>query len=139
MGDSQGNDGKSRGDSSDAPSSVTGPLEEEVWSWPSYLAGLDSASDSPECVWSRREEIRTSHALLRRFSPWELQVLLSLKRPPAPKGWTLREDLIILTTPFTAKELAEALHDRNIAAVKKRLQLLKSKGVAERRLQVAPG
>jgi hypothetical protein len=102
MDDREDNQGK--GQEIGGASDVSDP-DEGAWSWPAYLSGLDEADSDPELscnsVWSRLEEIKASHGLLRRFSPWELKVLLGLKRPAPPKGWTLREDLIVLTTPST--------------------------------------
>jgi len=62
----------------------------------------------------------------------ELQILVDLKRNTSPKAWTLREDLMVLTVPMSNRGIAEMLKDRNKEAVKKRLQLLKSKGLAKR-------
>lgn len=137
MGERERKDGIHDGNAPDGPEPIVFADVAE-WPWPGCLTGLDSGSDvslAPECVWSRREEIRSSHARLRMFAPWELQVLLTLKRPPGPKGWTLREDILILTAPVEEWELSKTFPERNIASVKKRLQLLKSKGLAERRTQ----
>lgn len=81
---------------------------------------------------NRLERIRESHALLRQFSPKELKVLITLKRNTSPKAWTLREDLVVLTLPMSNREIADVLQDRNKEAVKKRLQLLRSKGLIKR-------
>jgi hypothetical protein len=81
---------------------------------------------------SRLEQIRESHALLRHFTPKELKVLMNLKRNTSPKAWTLREDLVVLTLSMSNREIAEILTDRNKEAVKKRLQLLRSKGLTKR-------
>ncbi|MEI7449413.1 MAG: hypothetical protein WCJ75_07290 [Desulfomonile sp.] len=81
---------------------------------------------------NRLECIKDSHTLLRQFTPRELKVLMNLKRNTSPKAWSLREDLVVLTMPVSNREIAEVLKDRNKEAVKKRLQLLKSKGLAKR-------
>ena len=81
---------------------------------------------------SRLEQIRESHALLRQFTPKELKILMNLKRNTSPKAWTLREDLVVLTLSMSNREIAEILTDRNKEAVKKRLQLLRSKGLTKR-------
>ena len=80
----------------------------------------------------RLEQIKQSHALLRQFTPKELKTLLNLKRNTSPKAWSLREDLVVLTLPASNREIAELLTDRNKEAVKKRLQLLRSKGLSKR-------
>jgi len=87
--------------------------------------GLPGAGD-------RLEQIKESHALLRQFSPKELKTLLNLKRNTSPKAWSLREDLVVLTLPASNREIADLLTDRNKEAVKKRLQLLRSKGLSKR-------
>lgn len=86
---------------------------------------------------SRLERIKESHALLKQFTFKELKILLNLKRNTSPKAWTLREDLVVLTLGLSNREIAGLLQDRNKEAVKKRLQLLKSKGLAKR--QPEPG
>jgi len=86
---------------------------------------------------NRLERIRESHALLRQFSSKELKVLMTLKRNTSPKAWTLREDLVVLTLPMSNREIAEVLEDRNKEAVKKRLQLLRSKGLIKRLSEAA--
>ncbi len=80
----------------------------------------------------RLEQIKESHALLRQFTSKELKTLLNLKRNTSPKAWSLREDLVVLTLPASNREIAELLTDRNKEAVKKRLQLLRSKGLSKR-------
>jgi hypothetical protein len=80
----------------------------------------------------RLELIKQSHSLLKQFSTDELQILIDLKRNTSPKAWSLREDLMILTVPMSNRGIAERLKERNKEAVKKRLQLLKSKGLAKR-------
>ena len=80
----------------------------------------------------RLDQIRESHSLLRQFTPKELKILMSLKRNTSPKAWTMREDLVVLTVPMSNREIAEILQDRNKEAVKKRLQLLRSKGLTKR-------
>lgn len=88
---------------------------------------------------SRLGRIRQSHALLQQFTPKELKILKGLKRNTSPKAWTLREDLVVLTLNLSNREIAEILTDRNKEAVKKRLQLLRSKGLAKRPpIQPAP-
>jgi len=81
---------------------------------------------------TRLERIKESYELLRQFNPKELKVLMTLKRNTSPKAWTLREDLVVLTLALSNREIADVLKDRNKEAVKKRLQLLKSKGLAKR-------
>lgn len=93
---------------------------------PSGLEGADEVSKS------RLDLIQESHALLRSFDPKELKILINLKRNTSPKAWSLREDLIVLTLPMSNREIAEVLKGRNKEAVKKRLQLLKSKGLTKR-------
>lgn len=80
----------------------------------------------------RLELIKESHSLLKQFTAKELQILIDLKRNTSPKAWSLREDLMVLTVPMSNRGIAEMLKDRNKEAVKKRLQLLKSKGLAKR-------
>lgn len=80
----------------------------------------------------RLEMIKQSHALLKQFTPREMKVLIDLKRNTSPKAWTLREDLVVLTLQLSNREIAELLKERNKEAVKKRLQLLKNKGLAKR-------
>ena len=80
----------------------------------------------------RLDQIRQSHSLLRQFNPKELKILMALKRNTSPKAWTLREDLVVLTVPMSNREIADLLTDRNKEAVKKRLQLLRSKGLTKR-------
>jgi hypothetical protein len=81
---------------------------------------------------SRLESIKQSHSLLKQFTAKELKLLMNLKRNTSPKAWTLREDLVVLTLHLSNREIAETLTDRNKEAVKKRLQLLRSKGLAKR-------
>jgi DNA-binding MarR family transcriptional regulator len=80
----------------------------------------------------RLDRIKESYGLLKQFTVTELRILLALKRNGSPKGWTLREDLLVLTSTRTSREVAEALQARNKEAVKKRLQLLRSKGLLRR-------
>jgi hypothetical protein len=87
---------------------------------------------------TRLERIKESHALLRQFTFKELKILLNLKRNTSPKAWTLREDLVVLTLGLSNREIADLLHERNKEAVKKRLQLLKSKGLMKRQPEPAP-
>ncbi|MFH1116795.1 MAG: hypothetical protein V1792_23000 [Pseudomonadota bacterium] len=86
----------------------------------------------PPRMAGRLERIKQSHSLLKQFTPKELKVLMNLKRNTSPKAWTLREDLVVLTLHLSNREIAELLKDRNKEAVKKRLQLLRSKGLAKR-------
>jgi len=81
---------------------------------------------------NRLDQIKQSHALLRQFSQKELKLLMNLKRNTSPKAWTLREDLVVLSIPKSNREIAEILKGRNKEAVKKRLQLLRSKGLTKR-------
>jgi hypothetical protein len=81
---------------------------------------------------ARLEWIKESHALLGQFNPKELKTLMNLKRNTSPKAWTLREDLMVLSLTMSNKEIAGVLKDRNKEAVKKRLQLLRSKGLLKR-------
>ncbi len=83
-------------------------------------------------IGERLERIKESHALLRQFTSKELKTLLNLKRNTSPKAWSLREDLVVLTLPASNREIADLLSDRNKEAVKKRLQLLRSKGLVKR-------
>jgi len=87
---------------------------------------------------NRVDHIKESYALLRQFNPKELKVLMNLKRNTSPKAWSLREDLVVLTLHMSNREIAELLTDRNKEAVKKRLQLLKSKGLAKRQAEASP-
>ncbi len=80
----------------------------------------------------RLELIKQSHSLLKQFTAEELLILIDLKRNTSPKAWSLREDLMVLTVPMSNRGIAEMLKDRNKEAVKKRLQLLKSKGLSKR-------
>jgi hypothetical protein len=81
---------------------------------------------------NRVDFIKESHSLLRQFSQKELKILMNLKRNTSPKAWTLREDLVVLTLAMSNREIADLLKDRNKEAVKKRLQLLRSKGLNKR-------
>jgi hypothetical protein len=81
---------------------------------------------------NRVESIRESHNLLSRFTAKELKILTSLKRNTSAKAWSLREDLVVLTLQLCNKEIADLLGDRNKEAVKKRLQLLRSRGLNKR-------
>jgi hypothetical protein len=98
----------------------------------SIAAGGNPAISAPSSTKSRLEQIKESHSLLRQFSPKELKILLNLKRNTSPKAWTLREDLVVLTLAMSNREIADLLQDRNKEAVKKRLQLLRSKGLTKR-------
>ncbi len=86
----------------------------------------------------RLGRIKQSHALLSQFTPKELKILKSLKRNTSPKAWTLREDLVVLTLNLSNREIADLLTDRNKEAVKKRLQLLRSKGLTKRPIDPSP-
>ena len=92
-------------------------------------------SPETDLVKQRAESIKESHALLKQFTVKELKVLMTLKRNTSPKAWTLREDLVVLTMSASNREIADQLKDRNKEAVKKRLQLLKSKGLSKRVLE----
>jgi len=81
---------------------------------------------------ARVERIKESYALLKQFTPKELKLLLNLKRNSSTKAWTLREDLVVLTLPASNRAIAAILKGRNKEAVKKRLQLLRSKGLGKR-------
>lgn len=98
----------------------------------SSLVAGGSPSASGSGAKSRLDRIKESHSLLRQFSPKELKILLNLKRNTSPKAWTLREDLVVLTLAMSNREIADLLQDRNKEAVKKRLQLLRSKGLTKR-------
>lgn len=87
---------------------------------------------------TRLDRIKQSHALLRQFTFKELKILLHLKRNTSPKAWSLREDLVVLTLGLSNREIADLLKDRNKEAVKKRLQLLKSKGLMKRQPEPLP-
>jgi hypothetical protein len=87
----------------------------------------------------RLDQIKESHELLKQFTAKELKILLNLKRNTSPKAWSVREDLVVLTLPKSNREIAELLQDRNKEAVKKRLQLLKSKGLTKRAPDGPPG
>lgn len=87
---------------------------------------------------NRTDRIRESYTLLRPFTSKELKILMNLKRNTSQKAWTLREDLIVLSLPLSNREIAEVLVERNKEAVKKRLQLLKSKGLHKRLIEVPP-
>ena len=84
---------------------------------------------------SRVDSIKESHTLLRQFSQKELKILMNLKRNTSPKAWTLREDLVVLTLSMSNREIADVLKERNKEAVKKRLQLLRSKGLNKRQME----
>jgi len=92
-------------------------------------------SPDADLVKQRLESIKESHGLLKQFTAKELKVLMTLKRNTSPKAWTLREDLVVLTMSASNREIADQLKDRNKEAVKKRLQLLKSKGLSKRVLE----
>jgi hypothetical protein len=92
-------------------------------------AGLEGADEESK---TRVDLIQESHTLLKGFNAQELKILINLKRNTSPKAWSLREDLIVLTLPMSNREIAEVLKGRNKEAVKKRLQLLKSKGLIKR-------
>ena len=93
------------------------------------IAGPDSEIATEQ---ARLDRIKESHVLLQQFSPKELKTLMNLKRNTSPKAWTLREDLVVLSLPLSNREIADILNDRNKEAVKKRLQLLRSKGLTKR-------
>lgn len=87
---------------------------------------------------NRVDDIKESYSMLRQFTTKELKILMHLKRNTSPKAWSLREDLVVLTLHMSNREIAEVLTDRNKEAVKKRLQLLKSKGLAKRHAEALP-
>lgn len=118
------------------------PDPNEIGAWlKKDLAASSEASDGESAsgltgdssLERRLERIKQSHALLKQFSSKELKTLMNLKRNTSPKAWTLREDLVVLTLHLSNREIAEILKDRNKEAVKKRLQLLRSKGLTKRR------
>ncbi len=118
---------------SDPPWDTDEDLEDGVTDGPDSIAvGGIPAVSGPNAAKSRLEQIKESHSLLRQFSPKELKILLNLKRNTSPKAWTLREDLVVLTLAMSNREIADLLQDRNKEAVKKRLQLLRSKGLTKR-------
>lgn len=94
------------------------------------LVAEPSAAES--AVRARLERIKESYGLLKQFTPKELKLLLNLKRNSSTKAWTLREDLVVLTMPVSNRAIAALLKGRNKEAVKKRLQLLRSNGLAKR-------
>ncbi len=91
-----------------------------------------SSSSGDGSLRRRLDQIKESHSLLRQFTAKELKILMTLKRNTSPKAWTLREDLVVLTLSMSNREIAQLLKDRNKEAVKKRLQLLRSKGLGKR-------
>lgn len=120
------------------------PKEFESWFDPDGTAEFDSDVDHvvippppTQIAQDRLERIKESHGLLKQFTAKELKILLNLTRNTSPKAWTLREDLMVLTLQSSNREIAELLKERNKEAVKKRLQLLKSKGLTKR--QPDPG
>ncbi len=116
----------------DFDSWLTEDADAEVIVDESLLAPLPSEADYLK---QRLEWIKESHTLLKQFTRQELRALLTLKRNTSPKAWTLREDLLVLTMSASNKEIADQLKDRNKEAVKKRLQLLKSKGLSKRQAE----
>jgi hypothetical protein len=143
--------GKERGKSKRSRVEASLPLPEpddRWWSEDREFAGWIGAEASPEFeidetyflppipaneqLSQRVEQIRGSHSLLCQFSRAELRALLEIKRSTSCKAWSLREDLMLLTMHASNRELAELLQDRNKEAVKKRKQLLRSKGLDKR-------
>lgn len=140
--------GKERKGKKPKPSGFPGPAETGWWTedreFETWLDNdavaefdTDEAYLTPSAVTDgslklRLDHIKQSHELLKQFSPKELRLLLNLKRNTSAKAWSLREDLLVLTVPLSNREISEMLTDRNKEAVKKRLQLLKSKGLAKR-------
>jgi hypothetical protein len=117
------------------PTDYHGWLEDETTSGfePEATPFITPLSESSNAAaLNRVDSIRESHSLLRQFSQKELKILMNLKRNTSPKAWTLREDLVVLTLPMSNREIADVLDDRNKEAVKKRLQLLRSKGLNKR-------
>jgi hypothetical protein len=109
----------------------SGTEEEELEDYEPVSLKLSTAlSDS--AAMTRLQWIKESHALLEQFNPKELKTLMNLKRNTSPKAWTLREDLMVLSLAVSNREMAGVLKDRNKEAVKKRLQLLRSKGLLKR-------
>lgn len=98
----------------------------------------EEASEAEAGHDDRLGRIKQSHALLSQFTPKELKILKSLKRNTSSKAWTLREDLVVLTLNLSNREIADILIDRNKEAVKKRLQLLRSKGLTKRPIDPSP-
>ncbi len=111
---------------------VEGPGSPDQTFLESFLSGGEGSAKN------RIDRIKESHVLLRQFTAKELKTLLNLKRNTSPKAWTLREDLVVLTLPLSNREIAEILKDRNKEAVKKRLQLLRSKGLTKRAYEPPP-
>ncbi len=128
--------------------SASGSLEEQWWTedkeFENWLEAEPSTEFEPEENYfisapsgdgsqrRRLDQIKESHSLLRQFTAKELKSLMTLKRNTSPKAWTLREDLVVLTLSMSNREIAQLLKDRNKEAVKKRLQLLRSKGLGKR-------
>jgi hypothetical protein len=106
------------------------PIEIDEMSLRDMLNGPFTLTDTG--VKTRLDYIKESHALLSQFTPRELKILMNLKRNTSTKAWSLREDLVVLTLTMSNRELAELLRERNKEAVKKRLQLLRSKGLSKR-------
>jgi len=102
------------------------PVYSQSLPFPVSLGGQENIAGS------RVDGIKESHALLGQFTMKELKTLMNLKRNTSPKAWTLREDLVVLSLPMSNREIAGILKDRNKEAVKKRLQLLRSKGLNKR-------
>ena len=116
-------------ESSKASDDKSAPIEVKTAETKPEAPGSDIFGQLPD---DRLDQIKESHELLKQFSAKELKTLLNLKRNTSPKAWTVREDLVVLTLPKSNREIAEILQDRNKEAVKKRLQLLKSKGLTKR-------
>lgn len=106
------------------------PIELDDMALRNMFDGAFSFNDTG--VKTRLDHIKESHALLRQFTPRELKILTNLKRNTSTKAWSLREDLVVLTLAMSNRELADLLRERNKEAVKKRLQLLRSKGLSKR-------
>jgi hypothetical protein len=98
-----------------------------------FVAPIPDSTDAASR--NRIDFIKESHSLLRQFTQKELKILMNLKRNTSPKAWTLREDLVVLTLSMSNREIADVLKDRNKEAVKKRLQLLRSKGLNKRLME----
>lgn len=101
----------------------------------SVTPAVDGSADTAQ---NRLDRIKESHELLEKFSQDEIKTLLNLKRNTSPKAWTLREDLIVLSVSLSNREIADILKGRNKEAVKKRLQLLRSKGLKKRTPEPPP-
>jgi hypothetical protein len=121
------------GGASKGPSKKSAKVPEAQWpeGFDPKAMFTDTSAETGKAK-SRLDVIRESHALLKQFDSKELKTLMNLKRNTSPKAWSLREDLVVLTLPMSNREIADMLTGRNKEAVKKRLQLLRSKGLTKR-------